>query len=99
MNQGKTTPVRVMVVDDDRIILESLGEFLRLEGYEVEAAVSLTESLDALERQPVDLVICDVNMPGGNGFELLHVVKRRFPETVVVMVTAYGTIESAVEAI
>ncbi len=99
MNQGKPSPVRVMVVDDDRIILESLGEFLRLEGYEVETAVSLTQSLDALERQPVDLLICDVNMPGGNGFELLHVVKRRFPETVVVMVTAYGTIESAVEAI
>ncbi len=89
----------MLVVDDDRIILDSLNEFLRLEGYEVSTAVSFTEAVDALERQPIDLVICDINMPGGNGFELLHAVRRRFPETVVIMMTAYGTIESAVEAI
>ena len=90
---------RILVVDDDRIILDSLGEFLRLEGYEVEPAVSFKEALQVLERQPVDLIISDVNMPGGNGFELLHVVRKRYSDTVVIMMTAYGTIESAVEAI
>ncbi len=92
-------PVRVLVVDDDRIILDSLGEFLGLEGYEVERATSYAEATQALERRGVDVVLSDVNMPGGNGFELLHVVRRRYPETVVIMMTAYGTIESAVEAI
>jgi DNA-binding NtrC family response regulator len=93
------TPVRVLVVDDDRIILDSLAEFLRLEGYEVEVVTSFSVAAQVLERRGVDVVLSDVNMPGGNGFELLHVVRRRFPETVVIMMTGYGTIESAVEAI
>ncbi|MDO8632775.1 MAG: sigma-54 dependent transcriptional regulator [Phycisphaerales bacterium] len=93
------TPVRVLVVDDDRIILDSLAEFLRLEGYEVEGVTSFSAAVQVLERRGVDVVLSDVNMPGGNGFELLHIVRRRFPETVAIMMTAYGTIESAVEAI
>ncbi len=90
---------RILVVDDDRIILDSLGEFLRLEGHAVETAPAFLQATAALDRGPVDLVLADVNMPGGNGFELLHVVRKRCPDTVVVMMTAYGTIESAVEAI
>ena len=89
----------IMVVDDDRIILDSLGEFLRLEGFCVALAESFKDALQVLERQSIDLVLCDINMPGGNGFELLHVVKKRSPGAVVVMMTGYGTIESAVEAI
>ena len=89
----------ILVVDDDRIILDSLCEFLRLEGYQAEGAVSFSEAGQAMDRRPIDLMISDVNMPGGNGFELLHLVRKRSPETVVVMMTAYGTIESAVESI
>ncbi len=92
-------PVRILVVDDDRIIHDSLCEFLRLEHYEVEIAAAFPQALQILERSGVDLILCDVNMPGGNGFELLHCVRKRFRETVVVMMTGYGTIESAVEAI
>ena len=90
---------RLLVVDDDRIILESLGELLQLEGYDVESAVSFAAALQAMERNPAQIVITDANMPGGNGFELLHVMRKRYPESVVLMMTAYGTIESAVEAI
>jgi len=90
---------RVLIVDDDRIILDSLVEFLRLEGYEVDAAASLKEALGLIDRTTPDLIIADVNMPQGDGFELLSVVRKRVPETVIIMMTAYGTIESAVEAI
>ena len=97
---AQTTPIsRILVVDDDRIIVESLSELLRVEGYAAFPAASLTEAIRTLDREPIDLILADVNMPGGNGFELLHVVRKRFPETVIVMMTAYGTIESAVEAI
>ena len=89
----------ILIVDDDRIILDSLAEFLQLEGYEIWRATSLTEAIQVLNRQPVDLMLCDVNMPGGNGFELLHVLRKTKPETVAIMITGYGTIESAVEAI
>jgi len=90
---------RILVVDDDRIIVESLIEFLRLEGYEADGARGFAEALTAMERQRYGLVVSDINMPTNNGFELLRVVKQRYPETVVVIITGYGTIESAVEAI
>jgi len=99
MTRQTSTKATILVVDDDRIILDSLAEFLRLEGYDVVTAVSLAEALTAIERQPVDLIVTDVNMSGGNGFELLHIVRKKARETVVVMMTGYGTIESAVEAI
>ena len=90
---------RIFVIDDDRIILDSLGEFLRLEGYEVDGATNVPEALEALARTPYNIVITDVNMPEADGFELLRIVRQRYPEVVVIMITGYGTIESAVEAI
>jgi DNA-binding NtrC family response regulator len=90
---------RILIVDDDKIILESLAEFLRLEGYEAVGAPSFAAALTAMERQRVNLVLTDVNMPENDGFELLRVIKQRYPDAVVIMITGYGTIESAVEAI
>ncbi len=95
----KKTNAEVLVVDDDRIILESLSELLKVEGYTLHTAHSFDEAVVVLEDNAIELMICDINMPGGNGFELLHVLKKRHPETVAVMMTGYGTIESAVEAI
>ena len=89
----------IFVVDDDRIILDSLCEFLRMEGYRVDGATGADAALRALSREPYNLVITDVNMPGADGFELLRTIKQRFPELVVIIITGYGTIESAVEAI
>jgi len=89
----------VLLVDDDKIILESLAELLGIEGYAVRAAAGFADALAALDRQPIDLILSDINMPGGNGFELLHVVRKKSPGTAIIMMTGYGTIESAVEAI
>lgn len=90
---------KILVVDDDRIILDSLCEFLSLEGYAATAAESFAEAAAALQRQSFSLVIADVNIPDGSGFELLSVVRKNYPQTVVIIITGYGTIESAVEAI
>jgi len=90
---------RILVVDDDQIIVESLVEFLKLEGYDAVGAASFAQAIKALDRQPFHLVITDVTMPEADGFELLRVIKQRYPEIVVIMITGYGTIESAVEAI
>ncbi|GJM27331.1 MAG: sigma-54-dependent Fis family transcriptional regulator [Phycisphaerae bacterium] len=90
---------KIFVVDDDQIILESLQEMLSLEGYDVAGATGLSSALTSLEQAPADVVISDINLSGGDGFELLQVIRKRWPETVVIMITGYGTIESAVEAI
>ncbi|NOX59378.1 MAG: sigma-54-dependent Fis family transcriptional regulator [Planctomycetes bacterium] len=90
---------RIFVVDDDRIILDSLQEMLTLEGYDVAGATGLSDALSDLEQTGAHVVISDINMSGGDGFELLQIIRQRWPETVVIMITGYGTIESAVEAI
>lgn len=90
---------RILLVDDDTIILDSLSEFLRLERYEVQTAKSVEEALATLARQPAHIVITDVNIPGADGFELLRTIRDRWPDIVSIVITAYGTIESAVEAI
>jgi two-component system, NtrC family, response regulator AtoC len=89
----------ILVVDDDRIILESLCEFLRLEGYLPTPAGTITQAVTELQRRAFSLVITDVNMPDGDGFELLARIRKNHPQTVTIVITGYGTIESAVEAI
>jgi len=90
---------RILIVDDDQIVVDSLGEFLGLEGYAVDGASNFSGAVSALGKRPYNLLISDVNMSEGDGFELLRTVRQRYPEVVVIMVTGYGTIESAVEAI
>jgi DNA-binding NtrC family response regulator len=93
------TKANVLIVDDDKIILESLCEFLALEGYSTVGAGNFADAFKELNKQAFSLVITDVNMPHGDGFELLSAIKRNYPQTVVIIITGYGTIESAVEAI
>ncbi|MDP6380038.1 MAG: response regulator, partial [Phycisphaerae bacterium] len=89
----------ILIVDDDPIILKSLSEFLRLEGYGVAEAMSFEKAINRLERRPFQVVVADVSMPEVDGFELLRVMRNRYPDTAVIMITGYGTISSAVEAI
>ncbi len=90
---------KILIVDDDTIILDSLCEFLNMEGYQCDGATAVTQAKEKLSRQNYALVITDVNMPDGDGFEILNLVTAEYPRTVVIMITGYGTIESAVEAI
>ncbi|MCK6456430.1 MAG: sigma-54 dependent transcriptional regulator [Phycisphaerae bacterium] len=96
---SKPVADRILLVDDDKIILSSLGEFLRLEGYTVDTADSVAAAAAALGQRPYALLLTDINMPKSTGFELLQLVRQRFAETVCIVITGYGTIESAVEAI
>ena len=89
----------ILIVDDDRIILDSLCEFLKLEGYTTSGAESYKQAVEKLRNQNFSLVITDVNMPQTDGFELLAFIKKNHPQTVVIILTGYGTIESAVQAI
>jgi DNA-binding NtrC family response regulator len=90
---------RLLLVDDDPLIVGSLREVLRREGYGVSTAATGLEALRVLREQETDLVITDINMPEMDGMQLLREVRSRQPETIVILITGYGTIESAVEAI
>ncbi|UCH33727.1 MAG: sigma-54-dependent Fis family transcriptional regulator [Armatimonadota bacterium] len=90
---------RILVVDDEPNICQVLSAVLRKEGYEVEVSRDGEEALTLLEKTPVDLLITDVIMNNVSGVELLQRVQAASPQTPVVMMTAYGTIKSAVDAI
>ena len=89
---------RILVVDDERSMREFLEILFRREGYEVETAADVDSALVALGADDFDLLITDVQMPGRSGLELLREVKASAPATVVVMITAFATTETAIEA-
>lgn len=90
---------RILVVDDEEIIRESLYYILEKEGHEVEAAQDGLEALHKIEKQPFDIVITDLEMPEVKGIELLEKVQQLTPETFVLIITAYASIETAIAAL
>ena len=90
---------RILVVDDDPLIRGSLYEMLRGQRYDVEMASDGSEAMDQLRRRPFQLVITDWKMPQVNGMSLLSHVKTHHPDTNVILITGFGNIGSAVEAI
>ncbi|HMA85093.1 MAG TPA: sigma-54 dependent transcriptional regulator [Desulfosalsimonadaceae bacterium] len=90
--------MRIMVVDDEMIVRESFYHWFTKYGHAVETAASGEEALEKLENRQFDLLFVDIKMPGMDGLELLDRVKTEYPETFVVIITAYGSIESAVKA-
>ncbi|MFQ5797073.1 MAG: sigma-54-dependent transcriptional regulator [Bacteroidota bacterium] len=90
---------RILVVDDEKIIRESLSFILEKEGYDVSEAANGVEALKQLKQKPVDIVLTDLEMPEMKGIELLERVTRQFPETFVIIITAYGSLETAIAAL
>jgi DNA-binding NtrC family response regulator len=86
------------VVDDELLIRETLVEYLSQEGFTVVACASGEEALEQAEERRFDIVLCDVHLPGLDGLELLDRLQRISPETFVLLITAYATVENAVEA-
>ncbi len=89
----------ILFVDDEKEILDIVKEYLSLNGYEVAVVDNGLEALELVKEAGHDIVFTDLNMPGFSGLELLSAIKEHRPETEVVIVTGYGTIESAIEAL
>ena len=89
---------RILVVDDEPLIRDTLAEFLGQEGFAVTVCASGEEALTQAADQRFDVALCDVQLPGIDGLELLQRLLKISPQTFVLLITAYGTVESAVEA-
>lgn len=89
---------RILIVDDEPIVLEVLTEVLTTSGHDVTAVPSCREAVEVLARAPHDIVLCDIRMPEMGGFDLLREVRRTYPSTDVMMMTGYGSLDGAVDA-
>jgi len=93
-----TRSLRVLVVDDEEVIRDILATLLEREGWQVTTASNGTRALSAFEAEPHDVVLLDLMLPDRPGLEVLAEIRRRDPDAVVVIVTAYSSIEGAIEA-
>ena len=101
MNSGEgsgVSGVRILVVDDEMIVCESCKRILEEEGYEVETALSGKEAFDKMKVSPFDIVITDLKMPGIDGMEVLKTFRKEYPDLIIIMITGFSTVETAVEA-
>ena len=92
------TRKRILVVDDDESLRWVTQAQLQQSGYEVAVAGDGNAALESIWQVPPDLVITDLKMPGMSGLELLRKIREDYPEVIVIIVTAFGTVENAVEA-
>lgn len=89
---------RILIVDDEENAREALSKILTHDGYDVSSAANGVEALNYLRSRDVDLIITDINMPEMNGLAFLRELIRSRPESNVIMLTAYGEVESYLEA-
>jgi DNA-binding NtrC family response regulator len=99
VENGNTSTASILIIDDEAGIRDSLEVLLTLEGYAVKMAADGEQGLRILELENFDLILLDLALPGRSGLQLLPLIKERQPETPVIMITAYGTVDNVVEAI
>ena len=90
---------KVLIVDDDEVVRLSYERSLSGTACNVEAAKNGEEALQTMEREPVDVVLLDVRMPGMDGMSVLRTIKQKWPASEVVIITGYPTVDSAKEAV
>jgi ActR/RegA family two-component response regulator len=89
----------LLLVDDDRHVLESMTDWLRSQGFQVDAARGVAEAAERLGRKAYDLLLVDVRLQDGDGLDLLEQVRRNHPQSQVILITGYGDADAAVEAL
>ncbi len=93
------TKPQLLLVDDDRHVLDSMADWLRSQGYELDASAGYVDALEQMRRKSFELVLADVRLRDGDGFDLLEQCRRNWPGSQVVLMTGYGTPDGAIEAI
>jgi DNA-binding response OmpR family regulator len=94
-----TAKANILVVDDELVERQTLTDILRLEGYRVTAVANGEAAVDHVRLNPVDLILLDLRMPGMSGLDVIKVVNRIMPDAEIILLTAHGSMESAIEAL
>ncbi len=94
-----TTKASILVVDDEPIERQTLTDILRLEGYFVDSVANGEAAVDYVRIKPVDIILLDLRLPGMSGLDVIKVISRTTPDVEIIMLTAHGSMESAIEAL
>ena len=94
-----TKKISILIVDDELSVRDSLYNWFIEDGYRVECAENATIALSALESDNFDIVLADIKMPGMDGLELLRLIKTLKKDVIVIMMTAFATVDTAVQAL
>lgn len=89
----------ILIVDDEEKLRNLLARIIKLEGFEVIQASDCTTALKKLEQSTIDIVLCDVKLPDGNGVDFTKTIKEHFPQVEIILLTAYGNLPDGVQAI
>lgn len=90
---------QVLIIDDEEKLRSLLAKIISLEGFEVAQAADCKSGLKKMEQTEIDVVLCDVKLPDGNGVEMSKTIKEKYPSTEIILLTAYGNIPDGVQAI
>ncbi|MDA8099296.1 MAG: response regulator [Nitrospiraceae bacterium] len=90
---------RIMVIDDEKIVGDMAKMSLEQEGYDVETFLNAEPALARLKERAFDVVVTDYKMKGIDGMEVLRMVKKEYPATTVIMITAFANLDAAIEAL
>ena len=94
MNRGS-----LLLVDDDRHVLDSMADWLREQQYSVDEATGYAEAIRAVNQNRYDLVLADIHLNDGDGFDILAHCRDNYPNVIVILITGYGTVETGIEAL
>ena len=92
-------PGTILIIDDEEGLRKLLGRIIGLEGFQVEEAANLKTGFETLKRKEIDVLLCDVKLPDGNGVDFIKRAKAQSPLTEIILLTAYGTIPDGIQAI
>ena len=89
----------ILIIDDEKSLLDLLSVVFKKEGYGVSTALSASKAFEIIDQEDIDLVVTDIKMPGSGGMDVLRHIRETRPEVPVIMITAYGSVQQAVEAL
>jgi DNA-binding NtrC family response regulator len=89
---------KVLLIDDEEQLRSLLKRLISLEGYEVHEARDLKKAAHLLDKNHIDIILCDVKLPDGNGVDFVQTIKSKYPLTEVILLTAYGNISDGIQA-
>src|SRR3989339_1684331 len=94
-----SNPSDILVIDDEQVIIDAVVKICKLENYTVDAALTVKTAIEKISKNYYPIIVCDIMMPDGDGFQILDELHNRNIDSTVIMTTGYSTVENAVNSL